>query len=88
MYRPVYSSNGLELKEESRIGEVEINGEKRQYVRGFTHSEYTPWLKTNVESPLLGDYVADYVNRVDVRTAMNIPDTVGSWSECGGITYH
>ena len=79
LYRPVYDST-LRLKDSIREGEVTINGEKRTYKRGFTHEEYTPWLKEkDFKSILLGEFMADYVNRPDVREAMHIPDTVKSW---------
>jgi len=32
--------------------------------------------------PLLGTFLSDYVNRPDVRRALNIPDTVQGWSMC------
>jgi hypothetical protein len=35
LFRPVYTTTAL-LTDESRIGEVEIGGEKRTYVRGHT----------------------------------------------------
>jgi hypothetical protein len=43
LYRPVYPGGGLTAEE--RIGKTVIGGEEREYVRGFTHREYTPWLK-------------------------------------------
>lgn len=48
LYRQTYDTSALELKQESRIGEVEINGEKKEYIRGYTQKEYTPWLKMEV----------------------------------------
>lgn len=32
--------------------------------------------------PLLGEYLSDYINRPDVRRALNIPDDVQAWSMC------
>ena len=43
LYRPVYPDGGLTAEE--RIGKTIIGGVEREYVRGFTHREYTPWLK-------------------------------------------
>lgn len=38
---------------------------------------------------ILGDYIADYMNREDVREAFNIPEGVQTWSECTrSIDYH
>jgi hypothetical protein len=83
LYRPVYDSAITVLKDENRIGEVDIGGVKKTYKRGFTMQEYTPWLKNaNVKSPLLGDSVSDYINRADVRKALNIPDTIQAWEGC------
>ena len=64
LYRPIYDESSIRLKDANRLGEVTINGEKKTYRRGFTHKEYTPWLKHhNLESVLLGEYVSDYMNR-------------------------
>ena len=46
-------------------------------------SEYTPWLKKYILKDLVnGDYVTEYLNREDVRQAMNIPDDMPGWSQC------
>ena len=50
-------------------------------------SEYTPWIKHHLRSDtveaLLGAFVTDYLNRADVRTALNIPKNVTkAWVEC------
>jgi hypothetical protein len=44
----------------------------------MTFGEYTsfiPHLK-NAKSPVFGDFLTDYINRKDVREAMNIPSNV------------
>ena len=44
--------------------------------------EYTPWVKHFEESPshpLLGAYLSEYMNRADVRKALNIPTAVPGW---------
>jgi hypothetical protein len=68
----------LALKSENRLGEAMVNNEKKTYLRGYTYDEYTPWLSKGrtLKSPLLGSGVSDYVNREDVRLAMNIPDDI------------
>lgn len=71
LFRRVYYDNSAlnNLKEGSRLGQVMIANEERTYIRGFTHDEYTPWLKNRgiLGSPLLGSGVSDYANRADVR---------------------
>lgn len=80
LFRHVYSDSDMlsneEDDEESRMGEVEIDGKILRYRRGFTLQEYAPWSKKTLKSPLLGAYMTDYVNRADVREAMNIPTDV------------
>ena len=41
-----------------------IDGEERTYRRGYTRSEYTPWLAATKgdDKVILGDYVTDYLN--------------------------
>jgi hypothetical protein len=34
------------------------------------------------EEPILGAFVGDYLNRPDVRKALNIPDTAPAYEEC------
>jgi len=80
LYRPVYPDSPLVLGEYNRYKEVEVGGEIKRYKRGYTIGEYTPWMKkAALRSPILGDGVTDYVNRPDVRLAMNIPDSLPAW---------
>lgn len=47
--------------------------------------EYTPFAKhiKQEENPVvLGDFVSDYMNRPDVRTALHIPETAPAWDMC------
>lgn len=76
LYRPVYGG-GL-LKSENRLGSTNVNGQEKTYKKGMTMGEYTPWLKHTHSSQLKvsGDFLTDYINRADVREAMNIPDNV------------
>jgi hypothetical protein len=82
LYRPTYPGSLL-LKSgqsESREGVSMVNGEKKTYKRGMTIDEYTPWLKHHVKnSPILGNFVSDYLNREEVRTALHIPTHVQGW---------
>ena len=54
--------------------------------------EYTPWVKhlENANSPLLGDFVSDYMNMEETRKAFNIPSDWPVWEECNQDTlrYH
>lgn len=80
-----------EASNSERLGVALINGEHKEYTRGYTRAEYTPWFKHahNEEGPLLGEYVSDYMNREDVREAFNIPSEVQAWSECTSkVQYH
>lgn len=59
-----------------------INGEAKPYKRGYTVSEYTPWVKHLVDPEhevILGDYLSTYMNRPETRAAFNIPSTVQAW---------
>lgn len=59
------------------MGEVIIDGMKKTYKRGMTQREYTPWLSHLIKSEhRVGDSLSDYINRADVRKAMNIPAAV------------
>lgn len=78
MFRHVYPDSDM-LSESNRMGEVVINGEIKRYKRGYTLKEYAPWYKKNVKSPILGAFMTDYVNRADVREAMNIPTDAPAW---------
>jgi hypothetical protein len=65
LYRKVYPDGGL-LKNSNRLRSVNIDGENKTYMAGFTMKEYTPWAKhieDHPDHPLLGDYMSTYVNR-------------------------
>ena len=65
-----------------------IDGQEKKYKLGFTMKEYTPWVKHIEESPnhpLLGAYMTEYVNRADVRKALNIPTAVAGWQQCNNF---
>tara|TARA_B110001450_G_C17528245_1_gene443520 strand:- start:46 stop:327 length:282 start_codon:yes stop_codon:yes gene_type:complete len=84
LYRPVYPGGPLSknkmLKSDSdeRYGVSEVSGEK--YKRGYTFSEYTPWLKNHPafrkSQAVFGSNVTDFLNNKDVREALNIPESV------------
>jgi hypothetical protein len=55
----------------------------------MTMADYTPWLSHVTAPHVLGDSITDYVNRADVRTAMNIPASVQAWESCSAdLVYH
>lgn len=85
LFRKVYPDDDIILKSENRHKSVNINGEEKKYKSGFTFKDYTPWAKhipENAKHPLLGSYMTEYVNRYDVRKALNIPDYIPAWSQC------
>ena len=79
LYRKNYDITGI-LKSGNRLESTMVNGQKKTYKVGFTMAEYTPWIKKlhkeGVNHPILGAYTTSYLNREDVRTALNIPSSV------------
>jgi len=70
-----------------------VNGEEKTYRRGVSQAEYAKFAKHLQEMPdngvKVGDVVADYMNREDVRDAFNIPHDVQAWESCSNILeYH
>lgn len=62
----------------------------KQYKRGYTQLEYTPWLKKFTlkdESALSAMDASDYFNRQDVREALHIPHTIQAWHGCAGTVH-
>lgn len=92
LFRKNYDISGI-LKSGNRLESTMVNGQKKTYKVGYTMQEYTPWVKRlhkeGVSHPILGAYTTSYLNREDVRTALNIPADVQAWEECTGvITYN
>lgn len=69
-----------------RVGKTIIAGEERTYKRGMTMAEYTPFathlLDFEGANVVNGDFLTDYMNREDVRTAFNIPAETQVWEQC------
>lgn len=89
LYRPLYAGGGLTAEE--RIGKTVIAGVEHTYKRGFTHAEYTPWLKNLMPKAqdggkeiVMGAAVSDYFNQANVRAAFHIGDEIQPWEECNG----
>jgi hypothetical protein len=96
LYRTNYAATTLnqEGKEQKeRLATTIIDGEERTYKRGHTIAERSPWLKSIIseEHPMLhqilGDGQSSYMNRQDVRTALNIPNTINSYEQCNDGMY-
>jgi len=90
LYRKVYPEGPLVLKGANRVATAYVAGEAKEYKMGYTQAEYTPWLKHLVreDSPILGNAVTSYLNREDVRKALNIPNHIQAWTGCANIDYH
>lgn len=90
LFRKVYpqSAQVSATDDKSRTKTVIIGGEEKTYKVGFTFQEYTSWLGKmplyQAAQPVLGTFLSDYVNRPDVRKALNIPDSTQAWSMCSG----
>jgi hypothetical protein len=90
LFRKTYPGSPLILNSEERMAEAIVEGEVKTYKRGKTMKEYTPWAKhvlRSGEGPILGDGVSSYMNREDVRAALNIPKDLAGWSLCADIDY-
>jgi len=97
LYRPLYPEA---LSAEERIGKTIIGGVEREYLRGHTFREFTPFLKHWTSEPVPGEKmnvygsaVSDYMNMDETRNALHIPVDVQTWSECmpeanTNFTYH
>ena len=74
------------INEMAREKTVMVNGQEKTYKAGFTFQEYIGWLGEMpiyaASQPLLGTFLADYINRPDVRRSLNIPDNVQGWNMC------
>ena len=72
----------LSNKQIDRNGTTVIDGEERNYLRGVTPLEYTPWLSKTINAsgqPIFGEYLSDYMNREDVREAFHVPSSAQVW---------
>jgi len=72
---------------EETHGEAIVGGEVKRYQRGVRFEQYTPWIKNHpilksAAKATFGDPMGDYLNRADVRAALNIPQSVQAWEGC------
>jgi hypothetical protein len=90
LYRKDYDILSAENGAEGRLGTTMLGGKEKTYRRGYTASEYTPWLNhSGADDIILGSPVSDYLNRADVRTALHIPDSAPVYEECSNeLDYH
>jgi serine carboxypeptidase-like clade 1 len=90
LYRPVYPDSSILAKQAelraNRYGSVTIDGVEKRYKKGMTPQEYMPWAKhlqmADSAPIILGDYLTDYMNMAETRTAFNIPSSVQAWEMC------
>lgn len=71
---------------------VMIGGQEKKYRLGHTASERTPFRKVLKQQAgkaelVLGDDMTSYLNREDVRDALNIPKWVQGFSDCNNPMY-
>jgi carboxypeptidase C (cathepsin A) len=92
LYRTNYAADQLKA-EKPRLAKTIVDGTERTYLRGHTVAEKAPWLKAifGENHPslqrILGGGMSDYLNRADVRTALNIPNWILSYQECNDPMY-
>ena len=85
LYRHCYRED-----EGLRMGRATIDGEEKTYTRGMTAFDYTPWVfggmtrdQLQLKNPpcVYASGVTDYLNRQDVRDALNVK-TSQVWELC------
>ena len=86
LYQPA-ADNPLGMTDADRMGKVVINGEERTYKKGYTFSEYTPWMKNVDQGPVMGSYLSEYVNSAELRKDLHIPDYAPTWGMCWNSSF-
>jgi len=85
LFRKVYPG-GPGSNSESRMGVSYVDGQRKEYKRGMTLKEYTPWAKLvsadEKMGPIIATSVSDYLNNEDVRKALHIPSDMDGWNLC------
>ena len=86
VYRAVLPESELNL---DRLSYQLVDGEYKVYKVGRTMKEYTPWVPSTpvTERHTLGDGLSHYLNREDVRKALNIPSKAPAWEQCSNVDY-
>jgi carboxypeptidase C (cathepsin A) len=96
LYRAQLST---QMTEQEREVTVMVEGQEKKYKKGYTMSEYAPWLfkknklgkgaKSMVDTRVFSsDFVSEYVNNATLRTFFHITKGAPGWQQCGGIDYH
>lgn len=85
-------SDGLMSNDPERWGTTVINGVEKKYKRGYTFSEYTPWLKhhpatlmaqAGMAEPVAAKNLTDWMNQDAVKAALHVGDVVTEpWEMC------
>jgi hypothetical protein len=83
------------MTEAERQKSVVIDGEVKKFKLGHTQEELAGFRKslssknssTETISKVLGDSFTSYLNRADVRAALNIPSYVQGYSDCNDPMY-
>lgn len=79
-----------------RWGTVMIDGVEKKYKKGFTFSEYTPWLKGHPANVLAQRGAAElvmaanltvFLNQADVKAALHVDEVTEPWEMCGGVEW-
>ena len=82
------------VSEKERLVSYEIDGITHSYKRGHTLAERAPWLRAYLREDhpslktVVGDGQSDYLNRKDVRLALNIPSYLPAYQQCNDEIYN
>ena len=82
------------MSEKERLVSYEIDGITHTYKRGHTLAERAPWLRAYLREDhpslktVVGDGQSDYLNRKDVRLALNIPSYLPAYQQCNDEIYN
>jgi hypothetical protein len=82
------TKKALKATDKERIGSVNIGGVEKTYKKGYTFAEYTPWIKNHPglkSQTVYGNWVSDYINNADTRTALHIPEENPAYEDCNAV---
>ena len=98
LYRTNYefqcAPNSTVTATKERVASVEIDGFTHTYKRGHTLAERIPWMRAFFRenhpaiNTIVGDGQSDYLNRKDVRLALNIPSYLPAYQQCNDQIYN
>ena len=96
---PTDDGSHKKLAQDGELGLTSVGGQIKSYKKVFTPKDYTPWAFPNLpnkkenlkETPpcVDGEYIIKYLNRAEVRHALNIPDSARAYDMCAsdGFAY-